>query len=100
MAMLSQGSKGEEVRKLQTALNRAGSNLSVDGIYGEKTKQAVCNFQDDNGLKVDGICGAATWEALTPYMFDLSILREAIEDCLIAVEQLPEYNRLEALLYG
>lgn len=100
MGMLSKGSKGEEVRKLQTALNRAGSNLTIDGVYGSKTEQAVRNFQEDNGLKMDGICGNATWEALAPYMVDLSILRGAIEDCLIAVEQLPEYKRLEALLYG
>lgn len=100
MIMLSLGSKGENVRKLQTALNRAGSNLSVDGIFGDKTRQAVCNFQDDNGLKIDGIVGDDTWNALQPYLADFAILREALEDCLIAIEQLPEYKRIEAILYG
>ena len=98
--MLSVGSKGEEVRKLQTALNRAGSNLTVDGVFGDKTKYAVCNFQEDHGLKVDGIVGLDTWGALQPYLVDFAILREALEDCLIAIEQLPEYKRIEAILYG
>lgn len=98
--MLSYGSKGEKVRQLQTALNRAGSNLTVDGIYGDKTRQAVCNFQEEHGLKMDGIVGDATWDALQPYLADFAILREALEDCLIAIESLPEYKRIEAILYG
>ena len=100
MTYLSFGSKGENVRKLQTALNRAGSNLTIDGNFGCKTRQAVCNFQEDNGLKVDGIVGDDTWNALAPYLVDFTILRETLEDCLIAIEQLPEYKRIEAILYG
>lgn len=100
MPMFSYGSKGEEIRKLQTALNRAGSSLKIDGHFGTKTKQAVCNFQEDHGLKVDGIVGNDTWDALQPYLADFAILREALEDCLSAIEQLPEYKRIEAILYG
>lgn len=100
MAYLSQGSKGEEVKKMQTALNRAGSSLTIDGKYGPKTMQAVKNFQEDNGLAIDGICGPKTWEKLTPYMQDYSLITQAVEECLEAVEKLPEYKRLEALLYG
>lgn len=37
---------------------------AVDGIYGSKTKQAVKNFQRDNGLVVDGIIGPKTLAAL------------------------------------
>lgn len=39
-------------------------NLTVDGIYGTKTKKAVAAYQSANGLKADGICGAKTWAAL------------------------------------
>ena len=58
---LRYGSTGEEVRKLQEALNAAGSYaLALDGIYGEKTKQAVTAYQKANGLGVDGIAGRET----------------------------------------
>ena len=100
MSYLSKGSKGEEVKKLQSALNRAGANLTVDGSYGTKTEQAVRNFQEDHGLKVDGLAGPQTMEALAPYMVDYSVITKAVEECLEAVENLPEYKRLEALLYG
>lgn len=36
----------------------------ADGIYGEKTKEAIRQFQAKNGLKVDGIPGKNTLEAL------------------------------------
>lgn len=99
MSYLSKGSKGEEVRKLQTALNRAGATLTVDGKYGAKTEQAVRNFQEDHGLRADGLAGDKTMEALAPYMVDYTVITKAVEECLEAVEQLPEYKRLEALLY-
>lgn len=101
MAYLSQGSRGEDVRKLQTALNRAGSNLTVDGIYGPKTTNAVRNFQVKHNIKpFDGIAGPKTLTALEPYMMDYSLIATAIDDCLEAICQLPEFKRLEVLIYG
>ena len=62
---LRKGSKGEEVKILQNALNEAGYDCgAVDGIFGKNTKKAVEAFQKDKGLKVDGICGKRTWTAL------------------------------------
>ncbi len=100
MSYLSKGSKGDDVRKLQSALNRAGANLTPDGIYGAQTEQAVRKFQTKHGLKADGLAGPRTMEALGPYMADFTVITKAVEECLDAVEQLPEYKRLEALLYG
>lgn len=57
---LTYGSQGEEVRKLQNALNSAGYGLSTDGIYGSKTQAAVRDYQSKNGLAVDGIAGTNT----------------------------------------
>ena len=57
---LTYGSRGEEVRKLQTALNNAGYGLSVDGIFGANTQAAVRDYQSKNGLAVDGIAGTQT----------------------------------------
>ena len=59
------GSRGEEVRKIQTALKNKGYfNSSIDGIYGTITKKAVERFQKDYGLTVDGIAGKNTLKAL------------------------------------
>ena len=59
------GSRGEEVRKIQTALRDRGYfNSSIDGIYGTITQKAVKRFQKDNGLTVDGIAGKNTLKAL------------------------------------
>ena len=43
--MLRYGSSGQEVRRLQQALNRAGYSLEVDGGFGEKTRAALMDYQ-------------------------------------------------------
>ena len=59
------GSRSEEVRQIQTALRDRGYfTSSIDGIFGTLTKNAVMNFQRDNGLTVDGIAGVNTLKAL------------------------------------
>ena len=64
-ATLTQGTRGEEVKKLQQALIDAGYDVGeADGIFGTKTKNAVMEFQKDKGLKVDGIAGTETLSAL------------------------------------
>ena len=42
---ISYGSSGEDVRKLQQALNSVGFNLDVDGKFGAKTQSAVRSYQ-------------------------------------------------------
>ncbi len=62
------GSRGEEVRQIQTKLKRWGYyNGNVDGIYGSQTQEAVRYFQRKNGLTVDGIAGPATLKAMGIY---------------------------------
>lgn len=56
------GSRGDDVRKLQTSLGFTGKD--VDGIYGNKTAAAVRDYQSANGLKVDGIAGNQTLGSL------------------------------------
>lgn len=63
-ATLTIGSRGQDVSKLQQALKDRGYQVAVDGIYGTQTKEAVKQFQRDNGLVVDGIAGAKTLAAL------------------------------------
>lgn len=62
---LKMGSKGADVKNLQTILNQKGYTLTVDGDFGPSTQAAVKNFQRVNGLTDDGIVGPKTWEALT-----------------------------------
>ena len=64
---LSKGSKGEDVKKLQTALIDAGYDVGstgADGSFGAKTLAAVKQYQKDNGLQVDGIAGKNTLGSL------------------------------------
>ena len=64
-ALSKYGSRGEEVRQIQTKLKRWGYySGNVDGIYGSQTLSAVKYFQRKNGLTVDGIAGPATLKAL------------------------------------
>ena len=58
--VLRVGSVGFDVKKLQAKLNTAGYILTVDGIFGKMTRQAVENLQGKHGLKVDGIVGSKT----------------------------------------
>ena len=59
------GSQGEEVRQIQTKLKGLGLYTgSIDGIYGSGTKNAVIQFQKQQGLDPDGIAGTKTLTAL------------------------------------
>lgn len=57
--LLKVGSKGEDVKKLQTKLG-----LTADGSFGPKTETAVKEWQTKNGLKPDGIVGDTTWSKM------------------------------------
>jgi len=53
---------------IQQALKKAGYYQgTLDGKIGSKTKQALRNFQRDNGLDPDGICGRQTWAKLQTF---------------------------------
>ena len=62
---LSDGSEGEQVRRLQQRLKDLGYYTgSVDGRYGSGTQAAVMAFQLRNSLTVDGKAGPATQRLL------------------------------------
>ena len=67
-ALSKYGSRGDEVRQIQTKLKRWGYyNGNVDGIFGSQTLEAVKYFQRKNGLTVDGIAGPVTLKAMGIY---------------------------------
>ncbi len=64
--LLSVGSRGEAVSRLQQELKNQGyyTYPKVTGYYGPITRDAVIRFQKARGLVVDGIAGNATQSAL------------------------------------
>ena len=64
-ALSRQGSRGSEVRQIQTKLKQWGYyDGAVDGVFGSKTTAAVKLFQQRNGLTADGVAGPATLAAM------------------------------------
>jgi peptidoglycan hydrolase-like protein with peptidoglycan-binding domain len=66
-AVLAVYSKPSDIKDLQTALNKllkTPPNLTVDGVYGAKTRDAVEALQQQLGLIVDGVAGHATKAAI------------------------------------
>ncbi|WP_455683512.1 N-acetylmuramoyl-L-alanine amidase [Thomasclavelia sp.] len=61
---IKEGAKGDITKLVQERLNSVGFNISVDGIYGLKTKNAIKVFQKNRGLIEDGIIGSNTWKYL------------------------------------
>jgi putative chitinase len=57
--LLKVGSTGEEVKKVQQALNQ-----DADGIFGKLTEAAVIAWQGNNNLTPDGIVGPKTYKAM------------------------------------
>ena len=62
------GSRGENVRLMQSFLNRIArvypiipGNLAEDGIFGPITQASVAAFQTFFGLNPDGVIGPITW---------------------------------------
>ena len=63
--MLKKGDKGEDVKKIQQWLNTHGYKAGdEDGVFGEKTREAVIQFQSAIKIKTDGMAGSQTQIAM------------------------------------
>lgn len=65
---VSYGASGDSVRFIQSYLNTVSSKLgnpfitvTVDGVFGAKTKSQVMGFQSYYSLSPDGVVGTKTW---------------------------------------
>lgn len=65
-ALLKRGSRGSEVKVVQTTLKELGyfTYPKATGYYGKITEKAVKQFQKDNGINPNGIIGDLTMRAL------------------------------------
>ena len=80
MELLKKCSKGDSVKLLQELLNKHGFNLTVDGDFGNKTEEAVKQFQKRLNLTVDGIVGSKTFEALqAKYEANINIIKDFLK---------------------
>lgn len=60
--LVQMGSRGVYVLILQDALNALGySTYTLDGAFGNNTRNALIAYQRENGLTADGICGCSSW---------------------------------------
>jgi len=63
--LLERGSRGGDVRRVQEKLIQWGYMTgTADGVYGQKTEEAVRLFQRRNGLTADGRVGPETAAAM------------------------------------
>lgn len=93
-ALSKYGSRGQEVRTIQTKLKRWGYYAgNVDGIYGSQTLAAVKKFQRKNGLTVDGIAGKRTLEAM-------GIFNSSSSSSSSGATSSSDLNLLSRLVYG
>ena len=58
------GASGPQVEIIQYRLQQFGYPITVDGRFGDKTEEAVKQFQRDHHLLPDGIVGPVTYSAL------------------------------------
>ena len=63
---LNLGSTGEDVRRVQRALNASSpkTKLTVTGSYDTATRAAVLGWQAKHGIGENGVFGSASWAAL------------------------------------
>jgi peptidoglycan hydrolase-like protein with peptidoglycan-binding domain len=59
-AAAKKGTGSESVKAVQTALNKNGAKLKVDGMMGPGTRGALKKYQSANGLKATGRIDDAT----------------------------------------
>ncbi len=62
--ILRRGATGPAVFALRDHLRLLGHRFGSERDFGERTEDAVREFQISRGLRPDGICGPQTWSAL------------------------------------
>ena len=88
---LSKGKTGEDVTKIQNALQNLNYDIGdsgADGIFGSATEAAVKAFQEVNNLKVTGIIDDATLDALNEANKSTHNLIGNVDDLIDGISEL------------
>lgn len=101
---ITMGSKGERVRALQKILARVVPGHyteTIDGVFGNHTRNAVTKFQAAQGLTPDGIVGDKTISALADlgwFLPPLTARSKYPNDWLVYGDQGEQVKRLQKRL--
>ena len=82
---LSVGSRGEKVMQLQEQLDTIAQaypaipRIAADGIYGEKTKAAVAEFQHIFNMPISGVVDFATWYKISAIYVGVTRIGEGVD---------------------
>ncbi len=60
----SLGDRGSDVTAIQGFLIAHGYPVTIDGVYGTATRDAIVAFETASGLTVDGLVGDGVWDRL------------------------------------
>lgn len=91
---LNKGSKGNDVKELQTALERLGFSVGsagIDGDFGTMTYSAVAGFQQVNNLPATGVFDKDSYCVMVALLPDLVVTPEivgVVEDDGISVSEI------------
>lgn len=99
-AVLRLGSRGDDVKLLQTALTSQGFRPgSIDGIFGQGTLAAILGYQRSKGLLADGVVGPKTWASLTEIDHDAESSEALAKQLTVPViaEMFP-FTRIDAIV--
>lgn len=98
-APLRVGSAGNDVRIIQTQLNRIGENYPAipkianeNGIFGVDTENAVRKFQEIFSIQQTGIVDKATWYQIKRYYVGVKKLSELLSEGISLEEAALPYS--------
>jgi tetratricopeptide (TPR) repeat protein len=91
--VMTMGASGPDVKQLQTKLG-----VNANGVFGHKTRLAVREFQQRNGLHIDGIAGPKTTSKLNDRGGKTQVVHAAA-GTLPRIVDTPQAGAAEAL-YG
>ena len=101
--ILRKGSAGPEVKSLQKKLLQIGYYLGsygADGDYGENTELAVRLLQKDSNLTVDGVFGKQTSEALDLAVSNAAAANKAIVNKIKLIKTPPKCTKDLVIKYA